>query len=98
MMTSFYYYDQNPSAVCILVQTRAFVIKPRWDYKILIRKTKKDSGRRSKMSPSCKWPILSGYVLQYYKNGDFGPVSVMEQRCLNPRGGGYSRFEVTGRG
>ena len=27
MMTSFYYYDQNPSGLCYLVQIRAFVIE-----------------------------------------------------------------------
>ena len=27
MMTSFYYYDQNPSRVCFLVQIKAFVIQ-----------------------------------------------------------------------
>ena len=26
MMTPFYYYDQNPSGFCFLVQIRAFVI------------------------------------------------------------------------
>ena len=26
-MTSFYYYDQNPSGFCFLVQIRAFVIQ-----------------------------------------------------------------------
>ena len=26
-MTSFYYYDQNPSGVCFLVQIKAFVIQ-----------------------------------------------------------------------
>ena len=27
MMTSFYYYDQNPSGLCFLAQIRAFVIE-----------------------------------------------------------------------
>ena len=27
MMTSYYYYDQNPSGVCFLVQIWAFVIE-----------------------------------------------------------------------
>ena len=27
MMTSFYYYDQNPSGVCFLLQVKAFVIQ-----------------------------------------------------------------------
>ena len=26
-MTSFYYYDQNPSGLCFLMQIRAFVIQ-----------------------------------------------------------------------
>ena len=48
MMTSFYYCDQNPSGLCFLVQIRAFVNE---------RKNEKDSGRSSKMTSSCKWPI-----------------------------------------
>ena len=27
MMTSFYYYDQNPSGVCFLVQIKTFVVQ-----------------------------------------------------------------------
>ena len=27
MMTSFYYYDQNPSGLCFLLQIKAFVIQ-----------------------------------------------------------------------
>ena len=48
MMTSFYYCDQDPSGLCFLVQIRAFVHE---------RKNEKDSGRSSKMTSSCKWPI-----------------------------------------
>ena len=53
-MTSFYYYDQNPSGFCFLVLIRAFVIQTSLGYE---RKNEKDSGRSSKMTPSCKWPI-----------------------------------------
>ena len=48
MMTSFYYCDQDPSGLCFLVRIRAFVHE---------RKNEKDSGRSSKMTSSCKWPI-----------------------------------------
>ena len=56
-MTSFYYYDQNPSGVCFLVQIKAFVVQtslrlPKIEYE---RKNEKDSGRGSKMMSSCKW-------------------------------------------
>ena len=55
-MTSFYYYDQNPSVFCFLVQIRALY------YLILAgiakfkneSKNEKYSGRSSKMTPSCK--------------------------------------------
>ena len=33
-MTSFYYYDQNPSGFCFLVQIRAFVVEASLDYQI----------------------------------------------------------------
>ena len=52
-MTSFYYYDQNPSAFCFLVQIRAFVIQTSLGLQNL---NEKDSGR-SKMTPLCKWPV-----------------------------------------
>ena len=58
MMTSFYYYDQNPSWFCFLVQIRSSVINlagiTKFKYE---RKNEKDSGRSSKTTPSCKWPI-----------------------------------------
>ena len=42
---------------CSFVQTReAFVIENSLEYE---RKNEKDSGRSSKMSSSCKWPINS---------------------------------------
>ena len=61
MMASFYYYDQDPSGFCFLVQIRAFVFfsltgATKFKYE---KKTQKNSGRSSKMTPSCKWPILS---------------------------------------
>ena len=61
MMASFYYYDQDPSGFCFLVQIRAFVIQTSLGLHNLNMKGKneKDSGRSSKMTPSCKWPIGS---------------------------------------
>ena len=52
MMTSFYYYDQNPSALCFLAQIKAFVNLAgitTFEYE---RINEKDSGRSSKMTPS----------------------------------------------
>ena len=70
-MMSFYYYNQNPSGVCILVQIKAFVIQtPLGLPNLNAREIKKDAGCSSKMSPSCKWPILPGYVLQYCYIGE----------------------------
>ena len=66
-MTSFYYYDPNPSGVCFLVQNKGFcflnlagITKFKYD-----RKNEKDSGRSSKMTPSCKWPV----VLKWLQEG-----------------------------
>ena len=58
-MTSFYYYDQNPSGFCFLVQIRAFAIPTSLGLQNLNMKGKneKDFGRSSKMTPSCKWLI-----------------------------------------
>ena len=58
-MTSFYYYDQNPLGFCFLVQIRAVLLfnptgVTKFKYE---RKNDKDSGRRSKMTPSCEWPF-----------------------------------------
>ena len=44
-MTSFYYYDQNPWNLTGITK---------FEYET---KNEKDSGRGSKMRPSCKWPI-----------------------------------------
>ena len=52
-MTSFYYYDQNPSGFCFREQIRSFVIFAgitEFEYE---RKNGKDSGH-SKMTPLCK--------------------------------------------
>ena len=53
MMTSFYYYDQNPSGICFLVQIRAFVIETSLRTGITKlkyeRKNEKDSGGSSKI-------------------------------------------------
>ena len=58
-MASFYYYDQNPSGFCFLVQIRAFAIPTSLGLQNLNMKGKneKDFGRSSKMTPSCKWLI-----------------------------------------
>ena len=59
MMASFYYHDKDPSGFCFLLQIRAFVINLTGATKFKFeRKNKKNSGRCSKMTPSCKWPIL----------------------------------------
>ena len=58
-MTSFYYYDQNPSGFCFLVQIRAFVIQTSLGLQNKYeRKNEKDYGRSSKMTPLCKWLIV----------------------------------------
>ena len=59
MMASFYYYDQNPSGFCFLVQITAFVIKSSLELLNFKSegKNEKNSGRSSKMTPSCSWPI-----------------------------------------
>ena len=58
MMQLFYYYDQNPSGFAFLCKLELLLFKPHWGYQIWIwKKTEKNSGRRSKMTPSCKWPI-----------------------------------------
>ena len=59
MMASFYYYDQDPLGFCFLVQIRAFVIQTSLGLHNLNMKGNKDSGRSSKMTPSCKWPTGS---------------------------------------
>ena len=47
--TSFYYYDQDPSGFCFLGASK-------FTYE---RKNEKNSGRSSKMTLSCKWPIIA---------------------------------------
>ena len=58
MMASFYYYDQDPSGFCFLVQITACYLNltgaTKFKYE---KKNEKNSGRSSKMRPSCKWPI-----------------------------------------
>ena len=54
MMASLYYYEQNPSGFCFLVQIRAFVIQTltgitKFKYE---RKNENNSGRSSRMKPS----------------------------------------------
>ena len=52
-----YYYDQDPSGFCFLVQIRAFAAK--FKYK---RKNEKNSGRSSEMTPSS---IMLSLDMQY---------------------------------
>ena len=54
-MASFYYYDQNPFPFRLIWYSRGGLIikSPNLPKK---KKTLKDSGRSSKMPPSCKWP------------------------------------------
>ena len=60
-MASFYYYYQNPSGFCFLVEIIAFVILPslglitKFKYE---RKNEMNSGLSSKKTLSCKWPSL----------------------------------------
>ena len=56
---AFYYYDQNSSRICFLVQIGTFVILSSLRLPNLKWKEKqKDAGRSSKMTPSCKWPVV----------------------------------------
>ena len=67
MMMSFY-YDQNPSGFCFLVQIGAFVILDLagiTKFKYERKNEKMDSGRDSKMTSSWKWP-------NRYSNGTKG--------------------------
>ena len=57
-MTSFYYYDQNPSDIAFQCKlglcylNLAGIAKFKYE-----KKNEEDSGRSSKMTPSYKWPI-----------------------------------------
>ena len=56
---AFYYYDQNSWRFCFLVQIGNFVILSSLRLPTLKWKEKqKDAGRGSKMTPSCKWPVV----------------------------------------
>jgi len=58
-MMPFYYYHQNPPGLCFLVQIRSIrplILAGITRFKSE-RKNVRDSGRNSKMTPSCKWPI-----------------------------------------
>ena len=55
--------DPNPSGFCFLVQFRGFIIEtslglPNLNVK---EKKQKNSGRSSKMTSSCNWPIISWF-------------------------------------
>ena len=89
MMVSFYYNDQNPSGFCFLVQISAF------DIKNLVRITKfkcerkneKNSGRSSKMTPLCKWPIDHLILRVILGRGILGARRVFSCCCLRNSGG-----------
>ena len=56
---AFYYYDQNSSRFRFLVQIGTFVILSSLRLPNLKWKEKqKDAGSGSKMTPSCKWPVV----------------------------------------
>ena len=74
-MTSVYCYDHNLLWFCFLVQIRAFVFynsmglqNEKLKYE---RKNEKDSGRSSKIMPSCKRPICAGsaYFILFQPRG-----------------------------
>ena len=49
----------------LLCKLRLLLFKPRLDYQILIwKKSEKDSGRSSKVTPSCNWPLHAGNCSQ----------------------------------
>ena len=63
-----YYYDQIPSGFSFLFQITAFVNEislglPNLNYE---EKNETDSGRSSKMTPSCKWPIAFAVTIQIF--------------------------------
>ena len=55
-MASFYYYDKDPSRFCFLLQIGALNLTEITKFKYE-KKNEKNSGRSSKVTPSCKWPI-----------------------------------------
>ena len=61
-MTSFYYYDKNPSGFCFLVLIRASVIQTSPGLQNLHMKGKTTRILVGKMTPSCKWPIELFYI------------------------------------
>ena len=67
-MTSFYYYDQNPSGFCfklaVLLLNFSGITKLKYE-----RKNVKDSGRSSKTTPSRKWPILPLIIMKPFFTG-----------------------------
>ena len=59
-----YYYNQNPSGFSLSCANYGFchlnlagITKFKYE-----KKNEKDSGRSSKMTPSCKWPIFPNFA------------------------------------
>ena len=76
---------QNPSGFCFLVQIKAFVIQPspglpKFKYQ---RKKEEDSGRTSKMTPSCKWPLVVQQVLCSSGSRDLSHAKIMGYNLKN---------------
>ena len=68
-MTSFCFYDQNPSGIGFLVQIRAFVIYTSLGVQNFKceRQHEKDSGLDSEMwMPSSNWPIQYNIIQRFH--------------------------------
>ena len=79
MMASFYYYDQSPSGFPFLCKLSPLLFKLAGITKFKSdRKNEKNSGRSSKMTPSCKW--LLAMPLKY-KNYPY-KLSLYRHRIL----------------
>ena len=89
-MGSFYFYNQNPSGFCFLVQIRAFsnskltgIIKFNNE-----RENEMNSALSSKKKSSCKWPILKKMHSPLFRWVGVGG---------NIQGSGYLPFSKTSR-
>ena len=56
-MTSFYYYDQNPSDIALQFNLGLFYLNLAGITKCKYEKKNETDTSRSKMTPSCEWPI-----------------------------------------
>ena len=63
-MTSFTTTTRILQGFAFLCKLMLLLFKPHWNYKRFKYegKNEKDSGRSSKMTPSCKWPIRESYA------------------------------------